>query len=82
MGGLPAFEGGKADLAHLLILPALASYSPQCIERLVIRTPNSRNQQTIAKLKELENTIEFFVNGRECLTTIRFVLAIDDWSLD
>jgi hypothetical protein len=21
MGGLPAFEGGKADLAHLLILP-------------------------------------------------------------
>lgn len=28
MGGAPAFESGKADLAHLLILPALASDSP------------------------------------------------------
>jgi len=78
MGGLPAFEGGKADLAHLLVLPALASDSPQRIERLVIPTPDSRNQQTIAKLKELEGTIEFSVNGHECLTTVRSVAAIDE----
>jgi len=78
MGGLPAFEGGKADLAHLLILPALASDSPQRIERLVIPTPDSRNQQTITKLKELETTIEFSVNGHDCLTTIRSVVAVDE----
>ncbi|MEG4335728.1 ParM/StbA family protein [Microcoleus sp. AT9_A2] len=78
MGGLPAFEGGKADLAHLLILPALASESPQRIERLVIPTPDSRNQATIAKLKELETTIEFSVNGHDCLTTIRSVSAVDE----
>jgi hypothetical protein len=78
MGGSPAFESGKADLAHLLILPALASDSPQRIERLVIPTPDSRNQTTIAKLKELETTIEFSVNGRECLSTIRSVVAVDE----
>jgi hypothetical protein len=70
MGGAPAFESGKADLAHLLILPALASDSPQRIERLVIPTPDSRNQATIAKLKELETTIEFSVNGHDCLIPI------------
>jgi hypothetical protein len=78
MGGAPAFEFGKADLAHLLILPALASDSPQRIERLVIPTPDSRNLATITKLKELETTIEFSVNGRECLTTIRSVSAVDE----
>ena len=78
MGGSPAFESGKADLAHLLILPALASDSPQRIERLVIPTPDSRNKQTIAKLKELETTIEFSVNGHECLSTIRSVVAVDE----
>jgi hypothetical protein len=78
MGGSPAFESGKADLAHLLILPALAADSPQRIERLVIPTPDSRNQATIAKLKELETTIEFSVNGHDCLTTIRSVVAIDE----
>src|SRR4028119_184002 len=78
MGGLPAFEGGKADLAHLLILPALASDSPQRIERLVIPTPDSRNLATIAKLKELETTIEFSVNGHDCLSTIRSVVAVDE----
>jgi len=78
MGGLPAVEGGKADLAHLLILPALASDSPQRIERLVIPTPDSRNLATIAKLKELETTIEFSVNGHDCLTTIRSVVAVDE----
>lgn len=78
MGGLPAFETGKADLAHLLVLPALASDSPQRIERLVIPTPDSRNQATIAKLKELETTIEFSVNGCDCLTTVRQVTAVDE----
>jgi hypothetical protein len=78
MGGLPAFETGKADLAHLLILPALASDSPQRIERLVIPTPDSRNQATIAKLKELETTIEFSINGHDCLTTVRQVTAVDE----
>jgi hypothetical protein len=78
MGGTPAFESGKAELAHLLILPALASDSPQRIERLVIPTPDSRNLVTIAKLKELETTIEFSVNGHDCLTTIRSVVATDE----
>jgi hypothetical protein len=78
MGGRPAFEDGKAELAHLLILPALASDSPQRIERLVIPTPDSRNQAAIAKLKELETTIEFTINGHECLTTIRSVSAVDE----
>jgi hypothetical protein len=78
MGGSPAFESGKADLAHLLILPALATDSPQRIERLVIPTPDSRNLATITKLKELETTIEFSVNGRECLTTVRSVAAVDE----
>src|SRR4028118_1407654 len=78
MGGSPAFESGKADLAHLLILPALASNSPQRIERLVIPTPDSRNLATIAKLKELETTIEFSINGHDCLTTIRSVAAVDE----
>lgn len=78
MGGSPAFESAKADLAHLLILPALASDSPQRIERLVIPTPDSRNLATIAKLKELETTIEFSVNGHECLSTIRSVVAVDE----
>jgi hypothetical protein len=78
MGGSPAFESGKADLAHLLILPALASDSPQRIERLVIPTPDSRNLQTIAKLKELETTIEFSINGHDCLTTVRSVAAVDE----
>jgi hypothetical protein len=78
MGGFPAFESGKADLAHLLILPALASDSPQRIERLVIPTPDSRNLATIAKLKELETTIEFSINGHDCLTTVRSVAAVDE----
>ena len=78
MGGAPAFESGKVDLAHLLILPALASDSPQRIERLVIPTPDSRNQVAIAKLKELETTIEFSINGQDCLTTVRQVAATDE----
>jgi Actin like proteins N terminal domain len=78
MGGRPAFEDGKAELAHLLVLPALASDSPQRIEKLVIPTPDSRNQAAIAKLKELETTLEFTVNGEDCLTTIRSVTAVDE----
>src|SRR4028119_221515 len=78
MSGAPAVESGKADLAHLLILPALASDSPQRIERLVIPTPDSRNLATIAKLKELETTIEFSINGHDCLTTVRSVAAVDE----
>ena len=78
MGGAPAFEVGKVDLAHLLILPALASDSPQRIERLVVPTPDSRHSPTIAKLKQLEATLEFSVNGRECLTTVRSVSAVDE----
>lgn len=78
MGGRPAFEDGKAELAHLLVLPALASDSPQRIEKLIIPTPDSRNQQAIAKLKELETTIEFSVNGHDCLTTVRRVIPIDE----
>jgi hypothetical protein len=78
MGGSPAFESGKADLAHLLVLPALASDSQERIERLVIPTPDSRNQVVIAKLKELETTIKFSVNGHDCLTTIRSVSAVDE----
>jgi hypothetical protein len=78
MGGAPAFESGKADLAHLLVLPALAWDSQERIERLVIPTPDSRNLQTIAKLKEFETTIEFSVNGHDCLSTIRSVVAIDE----
>jgi hypothetical protein len=78
MGGSPAFESGKAELAHLLILPAIASDSPQRIEKLVIPTPDSRNQAVIAKLKELETTLEFSINGHDCLTTIRSVTAVDE----
>lgn len=78
MGGRPAFEDGKSELAHLLVLPALASDSPQRIEKLVIPTPDSRNLAAIAKLKELETTIEFSVNGNDCLTTIRKVCPIDE----
>src|SRR4028118_1963053 len=78
MKGTPAFESGKADLAYLLVLPALASDSPQRIERLVIPTPDSRNLATIAKLKELETTIEFSLNGHDCLTTVRSVVAVDE----
>jgi len=78
MGGNAAFETGKADLAHLLVLPALASDSKVRIERLLLPTPDSRNQATIAKLKELETTIEFSVNGHDCLTTIRSVVAVDE----
>jgi len=78
MGGRPAFEDGKAELAHLLVLPALVSDSPQRIEKLVIPTPDSRNQQAIAKLKELETTIEFSINGQDCLTTVRQVIATDE----
>lgn len=78
MGGAPAFESGKVDLARLLILPALASDSPQRIERLVIPTPDSRNQATIAKLKKLETTIKFSVNDHDCLTTILSVSSIDE----
>jgi hypothetical protein len=78
MGGRPAFEDGKTELAHLLVLPALASDSPQRIEKLIIPTPDSRNQQAIAKLKELETTIEFSVNGNDCLTTVRQVAAVDE----
>jgi hypothetical protein len=36
MGGNAAFETGKADLAHLLVLPALASDSKVRIERLLL----------------------------------------------
>jgi hypothetical protein len=78
MGGQPAFEAGKVDLAHLLILPALASDSPQRIERLVIPTPDSRNQANIAKLKQLETTLEFSVNGRDCISSIRKIEPIDE----
>ncbi|MEG4263979.1 hypothetical protein [Microcoleus sp. POL1_C1] len=66
------------DLAHLLILPALASDSPQRIERLIIPTPDSRNQVTISKLKELEGTIEFTCNGHDCLTTVRRIIPTDE----
>ncbi|MEG4989803.1 ParM/StbA family protein [Microcoleus sp. BR0-C5] len=78
MGGSPAFEVGKTDLAHLLILPALASDSPQRIERLVIPTPDSRHSLTIAKLKQLEATLEFSVNGHDCLATIRKIEPVDE----
>lgn len=78
MGGRPAFEEGKTELAHILVLPALAADSPQRIEKLVIPTPDSRNQAAIAKLKELESTIEFSVNGETHLTTIRKVVPIDE----
>lgn len=78
MGGQPAFEVGKADLAHLLILPALAANCPQRIERLLIPTPDSRNQETISKLKQLETTIDFSVNGRDCLSTIRKIELVDE----
>ena len=45
---------------------------------MLLPTPDSRNQATIAKLKELETTIEFSVNGHDCLTTIRSVSAVDE----
>jgi hypothetical protein len=78
MGGSPAFESGKADLAHLLVLPALTSDSPQRIEKLLIPAPDSRNLVTIAKLKELETTLEFSCNGHDCLSTIRKIVPVDE----
>ena len=45
---------------------------------MVIPTPDSRNLATIAKLKEFETTIEFSVNGCDCLSTVRSVVAVDE----
>ena len=80
LGGKPAFEEGKADLAHLLVLPAIASSdgSPSRIEHLVTPTPDSRNGAVIQQLKKLENTLDFSINGVDQVVSIRQVKTIDE----
>ena len=80
LGGKPAFEEGKADLAHLLVLPAIAisAGSPTRIEQLVIPTPDSRNRAVIQQLKKLENTLDFTLNGVDQVVSIRQVKTVDE----
>lgn len=78
LGGKPAFEEGKADLAHLLVLPAIASTSPARIEQLIIPTPDSRNRVVIQQLKKLENTLDFSINGVDQIVSVRQVRTIDE----
>jgi Actin like proteins N terminal domain len=79
LGGKPAFEEGKADLAHLLVLPAIASNGcPLRIENLVIPTPDIRNRAVIQQLKKLENTLDFTLNGVDQVISIRQVRTVDE----
>lgn len=78
LGGEPAFETGKADLAHLLVLPAIANNSPARIEQLIIPTPDSRNRAVIQQLKKLENTLDFTLNGVDQIVSIRQVKTVDE----
>ena len=80
LGGKPAFEEGKADLAHLLVLPAIATSagSPTRIEQLVIPTPDNRNRAVIQQLKKLENTLDFNLNGVDQVVSIRQVRTVDE----
>jgi hypothetical protein len=79
LGGKPAFEEGKAELAHILVLPALAHPDglPQRVEKLIIPTPDVRNQ-SVTKLKEIESTIEFSLNGVNQVVTVHQVKPIDE----
>ncbi|MBA3920257.1 MAG: ParM/StbA family protein [Nostocaceae cyanobacterium] len=80
LGGKPAFEIGKAELASILVLPALATADgvPQRVEKLLIPTPDTRNSEVIALLKRLETTRDFSINGINQICTVRTVKACNE----
>ena len=80
LGGKPAFEIGKAELASILVLPSLATADGSCqrVEKLLIPTPDTRNSEVIALLKRLETTRDFRLNGINHICTVRTVKACNE----
>lgn len=80
LGGKPAYEGNKTELAWILSLVAIEpnpGHDSVLIEKLKIALPDSRND-SVKHLKALEGTREFIRNGKPIVYTIREVQPVNE----
>jgi hypothetical protein len=81
LGGKPAFEFDKTDLAKYLMFAALEPNIGQntlIIESLRVALPDSRHKENVKQLGELANTFEFTRNGERVYATVRNVQPMDE----
>lgn len=81
LGGKPAFEFDKVELAKYLMFAALepnAGQSMLIIECLRVALPDSRHKENVRQLAELANTYEFTRNGERVYATVRNVQPVDE----
>jgi hypothetical protein len=81
LGGKPAFEFDKIELAKYLMFATLEPNIGQAtliIECLRVALPDSRHKQNVKQLGELANTYEFTRNGERVYSTVRNVLPVDE----
>lgn len=81
LGGKPAFQNDKIDLAPQLLLAALEPNPDErvvSINELLITLPDSRDRNAVEKLKALEGTYEFLRNGHHVVASVRRVIPVDE----
>ena len=81
LGGKPAFEFDKIDLAKYLMFAVLEPNIGQntlIIECLRVALPDSRHKENVKQLGELANTYEFTRNGERVYSTIRNIQPVDE----
>jgi hypothetical protein len=81
LGGKPAFEFDKIQLAKYLMFAVLEPNIGQntlIIECLRVALPDSRHKENVKQLGELANTYEFLRNGERVYATVRSVQPVDE----
>lgn len=81
LGGKPAFEFDKIELAKYLMFATLEPNINQntlIIECLRVALPDSRHKENVKQLGELANTYEFTRNGERVYATVRNVQPVDE----
>jgi hypothetical protein len=81
LGGKPAFEFDKIELAKYLMFAVLEPNINQntlIIECLRVALPDSRHKENVKQLGELANTYEFTRNGERVYAAARNVQPVDE----
>lgn len=81
LGGQPIFERDKTQLAWLLALVALEpnpGQSSVLVEKMTVALPDSRNQEAIAAIKQIEGIKEFSRNGIDLVANVKKVEPVDE----
>lgn len=80
LGGKPAFENNKCEMARLFVLAAVApsDSSTLAIEKVRLALPDSRNKKNVEMLNSVTGTHSLIRNGKPFTVSIREIEPIDE----